>query len=85
MRASQGTRRAGMLGVLDILLVCFFRQVKKSDSPIKGEKRIAIQSKINNGPCSAGRNQSAVRQHNTEKERESAVRQHNPIKKRIFI
>jgi len=65
--------------------VCFFRQVKKSDSPIKGEKRIAIQSKINNGPCSAGRNQSAVRQHNTEKEPESAVRQHNPIKKRIFI
>jgi len=38
IRASQGTCRASMLGVLDILLVCFFRQVKKSDSHIKCEK-----------------------------------------------
>ena len=44
IRASQGTRRASMSGVFDILSVCFFRQVKKSDSPIKSEKLIGIQA-----------------------------------------
>ena len=37
IRASQGTRRARMSGVFDIFLVCFFRQVKKSHSSMKGE------------------------------------------------